>query len=75
MKYIKYTIIIIITCFTIFCTWMYFQRASFTYTDEGTFFSVEEGVVYHEQTKEFYGIVSVLGLFLLGIVIYRLIKR
>ncbi|WP_378174018.1 hypothetical protein [Aquimarina sp. SS2-1] len=75
MKYIHYVILLIIGCFTSFFLWMYIQRANLDYNSEGTFLSLDDGVVYKEQTKEVYGILALCGLILTGVLVYKLIKK
>lgn len=75
MKYIRYIIITILGCVTTFFIWMYIQRANLDYNTEGKFLSLEEGVVYTEQAKEVYGILALCGLFLLGVLVYKLIRK
>jgi len=53
--------------------WVYIQRANLDYNSEGIFFSLEDGVVYHEQAKVVYEILSLLGLILTGILVAGLI--
>jgi len=60
---------------TSFFIWIYIQRANLDYNSEGRFLSPEDGVVFHEQAKETYGILALLGLILTVIFIIRLIKR
>lgn len=55
--------------------WIYIQRANLDYNAEGRYFSSEDGVVYHEQAKEVYGILTLFGLTLTGILIVRLIIK
>lgn len=54
--------------------WIYIQRAKLDYNSEGVFFSSEDGIVYHEQAKEVYGILTLLGLILTGLFIIRIIQ-
>jgi len=60
---------------TSFFAWVYILRANLDYNSEGKFFSSEDRVVYHQQTKEVYGILALLGLLLTGLFIIKLIKR
>lgn len=41
--------------------WLYMLRTKYDYNDQGRFFSPEEGVVYHEQTQEVYGMLALVG--------------
>ena len=75
MKYIYYIIIVIIGLLTSFFIWSYIQRSKFVYNTESTFLSPEDGVVYHEQAKEVYGILALIGLMVTGITLYALIKN
>ncbi len=56
-------------------TWIYIQRVNLDYNSEGRFLSVEEGIVYHEQIKEVYGMLSFFGIISTGILVTRLIIR
>ncbi|MDH7447627.1 hypothetical protein [Aquimarina sp. 2201CG14-23] len=75
MKYIRYIILTILGCITTFFIWMYIQRANLDYNTEGTFLSIEDGVVYNEQAKEVYGILALCGLILTGVFFYKLIRK
>lgn len=55
--------------------WIYFQRENFDYNSESSYFSLEDGVVYYEQTKEIYGILAFFGLILTGILIFIIIRK
>ena len=55
--------------------WLYIRRASLDYNDEGRFFCTKNMVVYHEQTKEIYGILAILGMIVTGILFVFIIKR
>lgn len=74
-KYLHSIITICIVLITAFCIWSYIQRASFEYNAQGTFLSPDDGVVYREQAKEVYGILALIGLILIGIVTYKIIKK
>ncbi len=71
MKYILF----ILGLFTAFFIWIYIQKVNLDYNLEGRFFSPEDGVVYHQQSKEVYGILALLGLILTGICVIRLIIK
>ncbi|HOY39195.1 MAG: hypothetical protein KBB11_02330 [Bacteroidales bacterium] len=58
-----------------FFIWLYVQRASLDYNDEGRIFCAENGVVYHEQAKEVYGILALLSIMVTGILVIVIIKR
>jgi len=75
MKYILHIVTLLIGFTTAFCIWMYIQRANLNYNANGKYFSIQDGVVYHEQTKEVYGMLSILGLILIGILIYKWVKN
>ena len=75
MKYLLYLLTLIIGLTTSFFIWTYTKRANFDYNSEGRVFSSEDGVVYHEQAKEVYGIVALLGLILTTLLIIRLINK
>lgn len=75
MKYIAYILTLLMGLFTSFFIWLYIHRANLDYNSEGRFFSPENGVVYHEQTKEVYGMVAFLGFVLTGLFLIKLIKR
>ena len=60
---------------TSFFIWIYIQRVNLEYNSQGRFFSVEDGIVYHEQTKEVYGILALLRLILMGIFMVKIIKQ
>ena len=66
---------IIMVLITSFCIYGYIQRANLDYNTEGRYFSIEEGVVYKEQTKEWYGGIAVLGLIATGILTYKIMKK
>ena len=53
--------------------WIYIQRRNLNYNSEGRFLSLEDGIVYSEQAKDVYGILSLFGLILFGLLIVRLI--
>jgi hypothetical protein len=53
---------------------MFLQRANIEYNANGRFLS-PDGVVYHEQAKQVYGILALLGVFLTGTLIYKQIKK
>ena len=55
--------------------WVYVQRVNFDYNSEGTFFSTEEGVVYHEQAKDVYGILALFGVILTVLSVRLIMKR
>jgi len=59
---------------TSFFIWIYIQRANLDYNSDGRFFSTE-GLVYHEQSKEVYGVLAFLGLILTGLFLIKLIKK
>lgn len=59
---------------TSFLIWIYIKRANLDYNIEGKCFSTE-GVVYHEQTKDMYGILVLLGLLLTVICMIKLIHK
>lgn len=73
-KTIGYICTFIIGCITAFCIWMYIEKAKLPYDINGTYFS-EEGIVYHEQAKEVYGLLSIIGLLVTSILVYKLIKK
>lgn len=75
MKYIQCVIILILGLITTFCLWMYIQRANLNYNAEGVYFSPESGVVYNEQAKEVYAILTLLGLISIGILIFKWMKK
>ena len=75
MKYIAYILTLILGLISSFFVWIYIQRANLDYNSEGRYFSPQNGVVYHEQTKEIYGMLALLGLILTAIFMVRLIKR
>ena len=52
--------------------WVFIQRGKLNYNSEGRFYSPEDGVVYHEQTKEVFGILVLIGLILTGLFIVRI---
>ena len=60
---------------TLIFSWIYVQRANLEYNAEGRFFSAEEEVVYHEQTKEVYGILALSGLMLTVLLMATLMLR
>ena len=60
---------------TSFFIWVYIQRVNLKYDSEGRFFSVEDGIIYHEQTKEVYGILALLGLILIGLFMAKIITQ
>ncbi|WP_299895501.1 hypothetical protein [uncultured Aquimarina sp.] len=65
---------IIIGSITAFCIWIYIEKAKLPYDANGTYFS-EEGIVYHEQAKEVYGLLSIIGLLITSILAYKLIRK
>lgn len=67
--------IIIIGFITFLLAWTYVKRANLNYNAEGCFFSSEDGIVYNEQAKEVYGILSLFGLVLTGISIVKLVTK
>ena len=75
MKNRKHVILIAMVLITIFCAWNYIQRAHLEYNTQGSYFSTEDAVVYYEQTKEIYGILSILGCILVGILLFKRIKK
>ncbi|WP_298544959.1 hypothetical protein [uncultured Aquimarina sp.] len=75
MKYIHYIILTILGCVTTFFIWMYIQRANLDYNTEGTFLSIEDGVVYTEQAKEVYGILALCGLISTVVFFYKFIRK
>lgn len=75
MKYVRYTIILTIALITSFCICNYIERVSFDYNTQGRFFSLEDGAVYHEQTKEVFGVLTLLGVFTTGILIYKQFRK
>ena len=66
--------LLILGLITSFLSWVYIQRANLDYNSEGMFLSLEEGVVYHEQTKEVFGVLALLGLILTVIFVIKLIR-
>ncbi len=73
-KTIGYMFTIIIGSITAFCIWIYIEKAKLPYDANGTYFS-EEGIVYHEQAKEVYGLLSIIGLLITSILAYKLIRK
>jgi len=74
MKYILFTLTLLVGLVTSFLIWIYIQRANLVYNSEGRFFSQEDGVVYHEHAKESYGIFALIGVILSAFLIIKLIK-
>lgn len=69
-------IIIVITClFTLFSGYQYHIRSNLNYTENGTYFSIENGVIYKEQTKELYAIFAIIGFIVAIVFMYRLIRK
>lgn len=75
MKYILYILTTIIGLITSLFIWIYIQRVNLDYNSEGRFFSAEDGIVYHNQAKEVYGILALFGVILTGLLFVRLILR
>ncbi|MEZ4851687.1 MAG: hypothetical protein R3B93_24360 [Bacteroidia bacterium] len=75
MKYILYILTSIIGLITSLFIWIYIQRVNIDYNSESRFFSPEDGVVYHEQARDVYGVFALLGLILTGLLLAGLIMR
>ncbi|MBT32227.1 MAG: hypothetical protein CMO01_21405 [Thalassobius sp.] len=75
MRYALYILTTIIGLVTSLFIWIYVKRAKLDYNSEGKFFSVQEGVVYLEQTKETYGFLAIFGLIMTGILTTIIISR
>ena len=75
MKYIRYIAIVILVVVTFFSSWMYFQRANLNYNEKGIYFSAIEGVTYYEQAKEIYKVLTLIGVIIIGVAIYRFKKK
>jgi TRAP-type C4-dicarboxylate transport system permease small subunit len=75
MKNIRYILTLIVGLITVFFTWTYIQRANFDYNSEGRFFSADDQIVYSQQAKELYGILTIIGLILTVILLLKLIKE
>ncbi|MGY3791262.1 hypothetical protein [Aquimarina sp. 433] len=73
-KTIGYIFTFILGSITAFCIWMYIEKAKLPYDANDTYFS-EEGIVYHEQAKEVYGLLSIIGLLITSILAYKLIRK
>ena len=50
--------------------WLYLNLTKLPYDIEGRYFDEEEAIVYHEQTKELYGLLVLAGLLLTGILTF-----
>ena len=50
--------------------WLYLNLTKLPYDIEGRYFDEEEAIVYHEQTKELYGLFVLAGLLLTGILTF-----
>ncbi len=72
IKLILYILTFIIGLITSLFLWIFIQRNSLDYNSEGVFFSAEEGLVYHEQAKDAYGFLALLGLILTVLLILKL---
>lgn len=75
MKYRLNILTPIIGFITSIFIWIYIQRVSLNYNSEGRFFSAEEGVIYHKQVAEVYGVIALFGVILTGLLIATIIRK
>jgi hypothetical protein len=59
-KYIWTFLTTILTILTFFFVWTFYNRVKLPYNDEGRYFDETSEMVYLEQTKEVYGVISVI---------------
>jgi len=50
------------------------QRVKLNYNAEGRFFSSEEGIVYHMQTKEVFAVLVLFGVIITGVLIVKIVS-
>jgi len=72
---VKKIVFILIVSLTLFCAFMYIERAYLNYNEEGRFLSLNTGIVYEEQTKEVFGAFTIIGLVITGILFYKEVKN
>ncbi|OJY93861.1 MAG: hypothetical protein BGP13_01030 [Sphingobacteriales bacterium 40-81] len=65
----------ILTFLTIFLGCKFFKRLRLDYNSEGNYFDENSSVVYHEQAKNIYGIITFLLLFLTLLTVWNLKKN
>ena len=51
----------IFVIFNTFVTYLYIQRNSLPYNEEGNYFDSASNVVYHEQTADYLGVICIIG--------------
>jgi len=75
MKYTYYISALVMGLIASFFIWIYIQTANIETNSQGRFFSAKDGIVYHEQPKEVYGILAILGLILTGLFTIKSIRK
>lgn len=66
--------IVITSLFTLFSVYEYSKRASFNYTDNGTFLCPKSSIIYKEQTKEVYAVIAFVSFIFTVILLHQQIK-
>jgi hypothetical protein len=51
----------IFVIFNTFVTYLYIQRNSLPYNEEGNYFDSAANVVYHQQTADYLGVICIIG--------------